>query len=371
MPPRRRILAPERARMQETAKPLSEDDLALIHALQLRPRASWTELGRVLAVDPVTVARRFARLNGQGAAWVGLSPGARLFEQVRAAFVEIDCAPGAAARTAAALAAHPHLLTLERSAAGHDILATIATADLPALSRYTLDVLPRVTGITAVRVRIVTHMFTEGGRWRIAALEPGQRSRLTAPPAAGPPRPGHRGITAFDRALLARLAHDGRASYQSLATALGVSLSSARRRVERLVRLDLLRFRCDFARPLGGWPVAVTFRARAAPTELPEIGHALVRRPETRNCAAVTGPDNLVLQASLHCVEDVPRLETQLAAAHPGLDIVDRTITLRHDKLLGRLLDPHGRSVGVVPPDVWAEPGGAGDLAGADDMDVP
>ncbi len=338
------------------AQPLGEDDLALIHALQLRPRASWTDLGRALGVDPVTVARRFARLTRQGAAWVGLSPGPRLFEQICAAFVEIDCAPGAAARTAAVLGTHPHLLTLERCAAGHDILATVAAADLTALSRYTLDLLPRVEGVTAVRARIVTHMFAEGGRWRIAALDPDQRTRLTTAPDTRPPRDGHREITGFDRALLARLAHDGRASYQSLATALGVSLSSARRRLDQLVRLDLLRFRCDFARPLGGWPVAVTFRATAPPAELPEIGHALVRRPEIRNCAAVTGPYNLLLQASLHSVADVPRLEARLAAAHPGLGIADRTVTLRHDKLLGRLLDPYGRSVGVVPPDIWAEP---------------
>lgn len=338
------------------AQPLGEDDLALIHALQLRPRASWTDLGRALGVDPVTVARRFARLTRQGAAWVGLSPGPRLFEQICAAFVEIDCAPGAAARTAAVLGTHPHLLTLERCAAGHDILATVAAADLTALSHYTLDLLPRVEGVTAVRARIVTHMFAEGGRWRIAALDPDQRTRLTTAPDTRPPRAGHREITGFDRALLAGLAHDGRASYQSLATALGVSLSSARRRLDQLVRLDLLRFRCDFARPLGGWPVAVTFRATAPPAELPEIGHALVRRPEIRNCAAVTGPYNLLLQASLHSVADVPRLEARLAAAHPGLGIADRTVTLRHDKLLGRLLDPYGRSVGVVPPDIWAEP---------------
>lgn len=340
-----------------TAKPLGEDDLALIHALQLRPRASWTDLGRALGADPVTVARRFARLTRQGAAWIGLSPGPRLFERICAAFVEIDCAPGAAVRTAAVLGTHPHLLTLERCAAGHDILATVAAADLAALSRYTLDLLPRVEGVTAVRARIVTHMFAEGGRWRIAALDPDQRTRLTTAPATRPPRDGHREITDFNRALLARLAHDGRASYQSLATALGVSLSSARRRLDQLVRLDLLRFRCDFARPLGGWPVAVTFRATAPPAELPEIGHALVRWPEIRNCAAVTGPYNLLLQASLHSVADVPRLESRLAAARPGLDIADRTVTLRHDKLLGRLLDPCGRSVGVVPPDIWAEPG--------------
>ncbi|MFF7985948.1 Lrp/AsnC family transcriptional regulator [Streptomyces sp. NPDC007901] len=170
-------------------------------------------------------------------------------------------------------------------------------------------------------------------------------------PAAAPREP-----TSFDRALVLHLAPDGRASYQTLADALGVSLSTAKRRVEHLTRRGLLRFRCDFARPLGGWPVAVTFWARVPPADLPAVGEALIRLPETRNCAAVSGPQNLVLQASLHSVSDILRLETQLAQAHPTLDIADRVITLRQDKLLGRLLDADGRSVGVVPADLWAEP---------------
>ncbi|MBX7554820.1 Lrp/AsnC family transcriptional regulator [Streptomyces sp. NPDC004232] len=342
--------------MQDDAPALlTEDDLALINALQLQPRASWTELGRALEVDPVTVARRFGRLSEQGAAWVGFSPGPRLFERICVAFVVIDCAPVATTGVAQALSAHAHMLTIERAAAGHDILAIVATRDLPALSRYTLDLLPRLPGITKVEARIVTHMFTEGGRWRIAALDPTQRAQLTGPPPARTPAsPGE--ITLFDRALITRLAHDGRASYQALASDLGVSLNTAKRRTEQLTRRGLLRFRCDFARPLGGWPVAVTLWARVPPADLPEIGHALVRLPETRNCAAVSGPHNLILQASLHSVSDVLRLETQLATAHPSLDIVDRVIALRQDKLMGRLLDRHGRSVGIVPPDFWSEP---------------
>ncbi|SEF07010.1 Lrp/AsnC family transcriptional regulator [Streptomyces sp. Ag109_O5-10] len=336
---------------------LTEDELALINALQLSPRASWTELGRALGVDPVTVARRFHRLSAQGTAWVGFSPGPRLLEQICVAYVVIDCAPGTTARVAEALSAHPHMVTIERTASGHDILATVAAPDLPALSRYALDLLPHLPGITAVRSRIVTHMFTEGGHWRIAALAPAQRARLTAQePAPAAQRTTHRQLTPADRALAVRLAHDGRAPYQTLARDLGVSLSTAKRRVEALTRHGLLRFRCDFARPLGGWPVAVTFWARVPPADLPGVGQSLIRLPETRNCAAISGPQNLILQASLHSVSDILRLETHLATAHPALDIADRVVTLRQDKLLGRLLDPHGRSVGVVPADLWAEP---------------
>ncbi|MFL6114503.1 MAG: hypothetical protein ACJ786_24590 [Catenulispora sp.] len=53
---------------------------------------------------------------------------------------------------------------------------------------------------------------------------------------------------------------------------------------------------------------------------------------------------------------DVLRFETHLAAAHPDLDITQRVITMRHEKLMGRLLDHHGRTIGTVPPDIWAEP---------------
>ncbi|MFI6247851.1 hypothetical protein [Streptomyces sp. NPDC051016] len=54
-------------------------------------------------------------------------------------------------------------MTIERAAAGHDILTAVATRDLPTMSRYTRDLLPRLPGITDVQARIVTHMFTADG----------------------------------------------------------------------------------------------------------------------------------------------------------------------------------------------------------------
>ncbi|HEV2635118.1 MAG TPA: Lrp/AsnC family transcriptional regulator [Actinocrinis sp.] len=336
---------------------LSEEDLSVIHALQLRPRASWTELGRVLGVDPVTVARRWGRLTERGEAWVSISPGPRLFDRVCIAYLDIDCQAEQAGAVAKALGAHPHMLTIERSAAGRDLLATVATRDLPTMSRYTLDLLPAVPGITALRTRLVTHMFTEGGFWRIAALAPGQRARLSAQPGPWAADGAAEEVTALDRAVLGRLTVDGRASHRALAAGLA-GPATVKRRLDRLTRLGLMRLRCDFARPLGGWPVAATFWARVPPAQLPDVGHALVRLPEVRNCAAVTGPHNLLVQANLHAVSDVLGFETRLSAAHPGIEVTEREITLRHDKLLGHLLDPHGRSVGVVAPDVWAEPAG-------------
>lgn len=116
--------------MQDAATLLSEDDLALIHALQLRPRASWTDLGRVLGVDPATASRRYARPSRRGEAWVSLSPGRRMLDRLCIAFVDVECAAGAASEVARALVRHRHMVTVERVADGHEILATVATQDL-------------------------------------------------------------------------------------------------------------------------------------------------------------------------------------------------------------------------------------------------
>ncbi|WP_218028424.1 Lrp/AsnC family transcriptional regulator [Nocardia yamanashiensis] len=345
----------EALNMQDSAELLNEDDLALINALQLRPRASWTELGGVLDVDPVTVARRWQRLSDCGEAWVCVSPGPALFDLCCAAFIEIDCAAGETDAVVRALARHPQMLTLERSGGSDRILATVATRDFTQLSRYTLDVLPTLPHLAAVRTRIVTHWFAEGGSWRIDALAPGQRSQLRTPVPPAAPRPERRTFDDVDRAIVTHLAHDGRSTHSAIATAVGTSGSTVKRRIDELTRLGLLGFRCDFARPLGGWPVAVTFWATAPAAALPEIGYALIRLPQTRNCAAVSGTHNLVVQANLHSVAEVSRFESQLAAIHPDLVVAERTITLRHEKLLGRVLDEFGRTRAVVPPDIWAE----------------
>jgi hypothetical protein len=40
----------------------------------------------------------------------------------------------------------------------------------------------------------------------------------------------------------------------------------------------------------------------------------------------------------------------------PNLTVVDRLITLRTVKRMGRLLDEDGRAIGAVPMDVWTDP---------------
>ena len=49
---------------------IAESDLEIINALQLNPRASWTQLSSVLDMDSTTIARRWRRLVSNGHSWV-------------------------------------------------------------------------------------------------------------------------------------------------------------------------------------------------------------------------------------------------------------------------------------------------------------
>ncbi|MER6074279.1 hypothetical protein ABT187_36725 [Streptomyces sp. NPDC001817] len=104
----------------------------------------------------------------------------------------------------------------------------------------------------------------------------GQCAQLAVPVAPRPARRGAGDITAVDHALLARLAHDGRASRQALST----DPPTVERGVEQLTRFGVS---VATSPALGGWPVAITCRAKVPLADLPAVGRALIRPPETRS----------------------------------------------------------------------------------------
>jgi DNA-binding Lrp family transcriptional regulator len=331
-----------------------EPDLALVETLQVAPRAPWSAVARTLGTSPVTAARRWQRLADAGLAWVTGAPGVRTWDAQCLAYAAVSCRPGRKLDVAETLAADPQALTVELTAGAADLLVTVAAGDLAALSRYLLERLDRVPGVTATHTRIATRLFTEGSGWRLGVLGPEEVAALPRPPvpsrgAAGPPVSGP-----ADRALLTALARNGRASYAELAAAAGVSPATARRRVERLLASGTVLLRTEVSAPLVGWPVSVVFSADAPAGRLDALAAAVGRIRQVRLCATLAGAPSLIIIAWLHTVEEVHRFELALLDAVPGLVVVDRLVVLRSLKRMGRLLDESGRAVGVVPLAPWA-----------------
>jgi DNA-binding Lrp family transcriptional regulator len=335
---------------------LTETDLALVEALQVSPRAPWSSVGAAVGLGAATVARRWARLADAGAAWVTGPPGVAVWNAQCLAYVAVSCSPDRRQAVADVLARDLHALSVELTAGGADLFVTVAAADLTALSRYLLDRLERIPGVTATRTGIATRLYREGSGWRLGALPTDAATALPAPTddrtATGAGSP----LLPADRAILVQLGLDGRSSYRTLAAAAGVSEPTARRRTSRLLRSGAVLLRAEVAGPLAGWPVLVNLSIDVPTSRLEDTARAVGRLHQVRLCATLAGTPPLLVAAWLHGVEEIHRFELLLARTLPGLTVVDRLITLRPVKRVGRLLDEDGRAVGAVPMDVWADP---------------
>ncbi|MDH6109857.1 DNA-binding Lrp family transcriptional regulator [Kitasatospora sp. MAP12-15] len=337
---------------------VDELDLALVNAMQLRPRAPWSLLGQTLGISPVTAARRWRRLSEAGIAWVTAYGLPHPEDRGCVAYLDLDCAPGRLRQIADELAEDPHVMSIEHLSQGCDLVVTAAFTDLAMVSRYTTERLGRLPGVNAVRVHLATGFYAEGIRWRLDSLDPTQRVELhdDHPAGNGPPSGVRAEVREEDRELLIRLGVDGRLDQAELAAATGLSPSTLRRRLDRLAASDAIRFRCEIAARDAGRPVMATFRADLPPDRLDEVGLQLARLPEIRLCVSVTGPHNLILSVWQRSLADVHRLETALARRFPDLRVAERRVSLRTVKRMGRILDADGRAVRAVPMDIWRDP---------------
>jgi DNA-binding Lrp family transcriptional regulator len=337
----------------ESARELGEADLELIDAVQINPRASWTELGRVLGVDPVTVARRWQRLETAGEAWVTVALGHFQLHAMSMAFLEVSCEPGAAAEVISTLAAEPHIITIQHVAGEYDLWAIALAPRLTDLSDYLLNRLPRRGGITRVRTHVATRVYDASSRWRLRVLNRDQVKRLSLDPPVA--RTEVRPLEPADRSLFVALSTDGRRSYRELESMLGVSARTVRRRLDRLVAGGHIAFRCDLARPQAGWHTGAVLWMSVPDERLDDTGRRLLDWAQTRTCAVVNGASNMLLTVGLHSLDELHDLVTRIRIEFPYVTIVDRTTTLRQIKLYGRLLDASGRCVSTaVPVDPWA-----------------
>ena len=158
---------------------LDELDYSLVNALQIAPRAPWSLIGEVLGISPVTAARRWERLTGEGHAWMTGYCSSTLWRNMPYVLVTLGCVAGSVRQVADALADDSHAVTILHTACTSDLLLGVWISDLQMLSRYVLDRLNRTPGVTSVRVTVASEMFTEASRWRLRSLDPRQQRALS------------------------------------------------------------------------------------------------------------------------------------------------------------------------------------------------
>lgn len=342
---------------------LDEEDLALLHGLQIAPRVSWSAAAAILGSSPATLAARWSRLRDQGLAWVTAHPSGRSAGVV-VALVEVDCWPGSRADVVRTLCADTRVATVEESARDRDLLLTVMAPGLPEMTRFVLDDLARVPGVEHTRTHLTTAIHSQGSSWRLDALDRQRRlefERIAAKPTGVGSRTG--GLppaTAWP--LIRELSRDGRATAADLARRCGRNPATVRRQLPRLLSAGPLAFRCEVAQVASQWPISCTFVARVPPTEHARTATSLATLAELRLCISTTGSSNFMFTVWVRSLGRLMDIERLLAERLPDVTILESAVTLRTTKRMGWMLDESGRCTGEVVPIAalnpnWAESG--------------
>ncbi|KHK96609.1 hypothetical protein LK09_14890 [Microbacterium mangrovi] len=326
-------------------------DRAVVHAIERSPRASWKSLGDVIDVDPATVARRWARLEREGLAWVTCYP--LLTQDPASAFVEISCRAGTTEDVAAAIARHPEALFVDIVTGGTDILITAVSADQAGLSDYVLRRLPLVSGVEDVQTQPVVTVHFEGGYAAAGSLE--RRAAVKLPtPEHGVLIRTNIEVDDLDWELCIALSRDGRQPVADLARAVGLSETAVGRRLRRLSSQGALRMIVELTPDAAGRSAIVWVYARVPAGARSLAVRRIAEMPGVRTISSIAGPENLAFKVALPHLSALDDFETRVSEIEPDLVIADRKIVLRQVRLMSRLIDPLGRAIGVLPIDLRA-----------------
>lgn len=327
---------------------LDEDDRRLIAALQVNPRASWTELGTVLGPSPVTLARRWARLSETGAAWItvapNLQPGTGALG-LGVALVELRVPPGQVLPIANGLAAVPEIATIDLTAGGRELILTVIAGDEDSLARLLLERLHPLGTVLSLHSHPVTRTYVDGSSWRLPGLTQAERNRLT--PSPSPPNRAR--ITPLSEAVARELARDGRISATELADRLDLRPRRAREVIAEVVGTRRLRFRTELARRRSGYPLCTWYLLKTPASQRDNVAQRIAALQQARAVVAMVGQYDLAVDVWTRTLDDVQRLEATIEERMPGVQIADRALVLRTVKIMGRLLDDAGRTQGFVP----------------------
>lgn len=330
--------------MRDSFRNLDERDRSVIAALQLNGRASWKQVAGALGVPESTAARRGQQLLDAGIVHV-----TGVLDHLRCGLgitleVRLRCRPGRAVAVADAIAQMPSSRFVTLLTGSADVAAEIVVPTHRDAGRLLLDELPSPDDVVETESMPVIRIFSAFEEWDTGLLDSAAAAKLRPPDTPYEHLRWHdpETLTEQERAIAAVLAENGRANYAQIAARIGVSESTAARRVDSLVRRGCLRFRTLFEVPAIGLDLEFMQWFSVMPGELDNVGAQLAKQPSSRCVAATAGRFNLFLHGVLPGYGDLYHYTTDVVGALPGLQTADVTMQVRTLKRAWVRIAPDG-----------------------------
>lgn len=321
------------------------DDVRLIRALQVAPRASFASIAAVLGVTEAAVARRYRRLRADGVVRVAgiVDPGALGQSKW---MLRLRCRPGAAEAIADGLAKREDVSWVALCAGGSEITCAVRSRSREDRDDLLGRRLPRTAAVLDIHAAAMLRQFVGGrGHYWVAlrgTLTEEQEAALGggAPPFTESPVVAREPVqlTREDEKLLDALAVDGRAPLVDLAEAANLTPGRVARRLRTLVDRRVVHIDVELAATALGYRAGANLWLRVHPSAVKSVGRALAREPEIAFAAAVSGPHNLHAVAHCRDLDELFEFTSDRIGSLAGVQSLEVSPLLRHVKQAGTLL---------------------------------
>ncbi|MFD2419259.1 Lrp/AsnC family transcriptional regulator [Amycolatopsis pigmentata] len=321
------------------------EDVRIIRALQIAPRASFASIAAALGMTEGAVSRRYRRLQGEGIIRVAgvVNPGA--LGQSRW-LVRLRCRPGSVAAIADALAKRDDANWVAISAAGSEVTFAVQARSREQRDDLLGHRLPRTAAVIDINAYAMLRQFLGGRGHYWAALRgvltPEQESILgnEGPPFTESPVVARDPVrlTPEDERMLKVLAADGRAGLVDLAAVADLTPGRAARRLQALLLRRVVHIDVEIAAAALGYHARANLWIRVHPSAIKSVGRALAQEPEIAFAAAVSGSYNLHAVAHCRDLDELFEFTSDRIGSYSGLEGLEVSPVLRHIKQAGTLL---------------------------------
>jgi DNA-binding Lrp family transcriptional regulator len=279
---------------------LDDLDRKIVIALQGHGRASWTRIAEEIGTSVATVARRGQQLLQDGVVRVAVMPDINHAGDTDLFILRITCAPGTQMRVLEELSKRADLRFLALVTGSYDIFAELNLLRQDSLHARIVHEIQAIDGVQRCDTDLTLNVYKVSHDWVQQFAGGEERTEEAKVHRCAPDH-----FDPVDHQIIAVMAEDGRASFRSVGTALGLNESTVRRRFETLHSRGCTNLVTLIPAPALGYESEIFLTVTVAPPFLQTVARKLTTYRGVRYVAALLSQNALLCELILPTTKHV------------------------------------------------------------------